>query len=133
MKLGEILLQEEVITQTQLDEALLLQREQIEFCGESFYPALRLHDVLRKEPDSENLKDGILIVLENHGSNICLFVDEILGHQQTVIKGLSDCIGNPPGISGCTILGDGEVCPILDVGGLIDIADSQHDAAAMMH
>lgn len=100
---------------------------------ESFYPALRLHRVLKRKPDSENLQDGVLIVLENHGSNICLFVDEILGQQQTVIKGLSNYIGNPPGISGCTILGDGEVCLILDVGGLVDLAGSHLDAATLMY
>jgi two-component system chemotaxis sensor kinase CheA len=95
---------------------------------ESFYPALRLHTVLCKEPDSTRLEDGVLIVLENHGKNVCLLVDEILGQQQTVIKGLSDYIGNPHGISGCTILGDGEVCLILDVGGLIDLAGARHEA-----
>ncbi|MCF6178739.1 MAG: hypothetical protein L3J63_05045 [Geopsychrobacter sp.] len=38
--------------------------------------------------------------------------------QQTVIKGLSKFIGNVSGVSGCTILGDGGVSLILDIGGL---------------
>jgi two-component system chemotaxis sensor kinase CheA len=92
---------------------------------ESFYSTLRLHRVLGKEPDSHDLTEGILIVLEHHGSTICLFVDEILGQQQTVIKGLSEYIGNPAGIAGCTILGDGEVCLILDVGGLVEITETR--------
>jgi len=53
--------------------------------------------------------------------NLCLFVDELLGQQQTVIKSLSDYIGalgNVSGVTGCTILGNGEVCLILDVRGL---------------
>lgn len=92
---------------------------------ENFLPIVRLHDVLGKKPDSHDLADGILIVLESQETRFCLFIDEILGQQQTVIKGLSDFIGNVPGVSGCTILGDGGVCLILDVGTLVDSAESK--------
>ena len=87
---------------------------------EKFYPVNRLHNVLGLEPDSRELTDGILILLENQDGGACLFVDEILGQQQTVIKGLSDYIGNVRCVSGCTILGNGQVCLILDVAPLID-------------
>ncbi|MHB8711331.1 MAG: chemotaxis protein CheA [Trichloromonadaceae bacterium] len=87
---------------------------------DKFYPVNRLHRVLGHEPDSRELTEGILILLENQDGGACLFVDEILGQQQTVIKGLSDYIGNVRCVSGCTILGNGEVCLILDVGPLID-------------
>jgi len=105
------------------DITLTPNRDELIRVRESFYPTLRLHKVLGKEPDSTRLVDGILIVLENHGTTICLFVDEILGQQQTVIKGLSDYIGNPAGIAGCTILGNGDVCLILDVGGLVELSE----------
>jgi two-component system chemotaxis sensor kinase CheA len=92
---------------------------------ENFFPIIRLHDILGKEPDSRELPNGILIVLEYQESRFCLFIDEILGQQQTVIKGLSDFIGNVQGVSGCTILGDGGVSLILDVGGLVESADNK--------
>ncbi|MDA3903466.1 MAG: chemotaxis protein CheA [Desulfuromusa sp.] len=92
---------------------------------DNFLPIVRLHEILGKKPDSHDLADGILIVLESQESRFCLFIDEILGQQQTVIKGLSDFIGNVPGVSGCTILGDGGVCLILDVGTLVDSAESK--------
>lgn len=92
---------------------------------DNFLPIVRLHEILGKKPDSHELADGILIVLESQESRFCLFIDEILGQQQTVIKGLSDFIGNVPGVSGCTILGDGGVCLILDVGTLVDSAESK--------
>ncbi len=92
---------------------------------DNFLPIVRLHDILGKKPDSQQLADGILIVLESQETRFCLFIDEILGQQQTVIKGLSDFIGNVPGVSGCTILGDGGVCLILDVGTLVDSAESK--------
>ena len=92
---------------------------------ENFLPIVRLHDILGKKADSHNLDDGILIVLEYQETRFCLFIDEILGQQQTVIKGLSTFIGNVPGVSGCTILGDGGVCLILDVGTLVDSAEKK--------
>ncbi len=92
---------------------------------ENFYPVIRLHEVLKKEPLSYELSEGILILLDYQDKGICLFVDEILGQQQTVIKGLSDYIGNVRWVSGCTILGDGEVCLILDVGHLVEMFDEK--------
>ncbi|MDY0267671.1 chemotaxis protein CheA [Trichloromonas sp.] len=92
---------------------------------ENFFPVIRLHEVLKKEPESQALPDGILILLEYQDKGVCLFVDEIVGQQQTVIKGLSDYIGNVRWVSGCTILGDGEVCLILDVGHLVDIFEEK--------
>lgn len=92
---------------------------------ENFFSIVRLHDILGKEPDSRDLTDGILIVLEYQENRFCLFIDEILGQQQTVIKGLSDFIGTVPGVSGCTILGDGGVSLILDVGTLVESIDKK--------
>jgi two-component system chemotaxis sensor kinase CheA len=92
---------------------------------EKFFSILRLHNVLGKEPDFNDFHDGILILIESHGNSICLFVDEILGQQQTVIKGLSKYIGNIKGVSGCTILGTGEVSLILDAGSLVEMVE-QH-------
>ena len=37
------------------------------------------------------------------------------GKQEVVVKPLSRLIGNTRGVSGITILGDGEVVPVLDV------------------
>ncbi len=99
--------------------------EELAQVRENFLPIIRLHDILGKKPDSSKLEDGILIVLEYQETRFCLFIDEILGQQQTVIKGLSNFIGNVPGVSGCTILGDGNVCLILDVGTLVDSAESK--------
>jgi len=99
--------------------------EELAKVRENFLPIIRLYEILGKEPDSSKLEDGILIVLEYQETRFCLFIDEILGQQQTVIKGLSNFIGNVPGVSGCTILGDGNVCLILDVGTLVDSAENK--------
>lgn len=105
--------QPEALTITPDSEELVRVRE-------SFFPVVRLHEMLNVQPDHSQLVDGILIVLEYQDRSICLLVDEILGQQQTVIKGLSEYVGNVRGCSGCTILGNGDVSIILDVGNLVE-------------
>lgn len=97
---------------------------------DKFFPAKQLYKILHEKPDSTEICDGVLIVLEYQENNICLLVDEILGQQQTVIKGLSEYIGNVGVASGCTILGNGEVSLILDVAHLTEGAGRARSAKA---
>ncbi len=96
---------------------------------DSFIPIIRLHELFGTKADSQNLEDGILVIVEDSGVPIALFIDEIVGQQQTVIKGLSEYIGKARGCSGCTILGDGSVSLILDLGTLVTMAQDAIDAA----
>jgi two-component system chemotaxis sensor kinase CheA len=86
-------------------------------------PVLRLHELYRVDPRYDQLREGILIMVENGDNKCCLFVDELLGHQQIVIKGLPGYLNHVKGISGCAILGDGEISLILDIAGLISSVD----------
>lgn len=88
-------------------------------------PVLRLHKIFNQKTDCTRLDQGLLIIVECDQECVALFVDELLGQHQTVIKGLSDYLGSARGVSGCTILGDGQVSLILNVGGLIDIRNDQ--------
>ena len=82
-------------------------------------PVIRLHRLYNLHSDYTKLHEGLLVIIEHQRETACLFIDEIIGEQQTVIKGLTSYMENIKGISGCTILGDGEVSLILDVAGLI--------------
>ncbi|MFQ5751220.1 MAG: Hpt domain-containing protein [bacterium] len=86
-------------------------------------PVVRLSEIFKVKADYSNLNDGIIVVVENAGKSICLFVDELIGQQQIVIKGLSEYVGNLNGISGCTILGNGDVSLIVDIAGLLALAE----------
>ena len=86
-------------------------------------PVLRLHELYRVDPRYYQLSEGILIMVENSDNKFCLFVDELLGQQQIVIKGLPGYLNHVKGISGCAILGDGEISLILDIAGLISSVD----------
>jgi two-component system, chemotaxis family, sensor kinase CheA len=57
----------------------------------------------------------ILIVVQYEKRKCCIPVDLVEGKQEVVVKPLSKLIGNTRGVSGITILGDGEVVPVLDI------------------
>ncbi len=86
-------------------------------------PIIRLHELFGKQPDSTNLGNGILIIIESRNKKVCMFVDEIVGQQQAVIKSLTEYIGKVAGIMGCMILGDGGIGLILDIESLIDLSE----------
>jgi two-component system chemotaxis sensor kinase CheA len=86
-------------------------------------PVIRLHDLYQVATDCTDLGGGILIVVENDQKKCCLFVDEVIGQQQIVIKGLSSYLGHVQSISGCAILGDGDISMILDIDDLIICAE----------
>lgn len=81
-------------------------------------PVLRLHELYGIRDASDHIDDGLLVVVEDDTEPYCLFVDELIGQRQTVIKSLSGFVGNLNGLSGCTVLGDGRISLILDVAEL---------------
>lgn len=91
--------------------------------GECF-PILRLHQMYGVKSAIEELTEGILVMVEQDGKVVCLFADELLGQQQVVVKSLPEYIRkmkNILGLSGCTLLGDGNISLILDVAGLTSL------------
>lgn len=90
---------------------------------DNFYPVVRLHELYGLEPKASKTDDGIFVWVETSESSYCLFVDELLGEQQVVIKPLPTYLNSfgikEAGIVGCTILGDGNISLILDVASLL--------------
>jgi two-component system chemotaxis sensor kinase CheA len=83
---------------------------------------IRLYDVFDVEPQITDLAEGLLVVVEGGaGEKVGLFIDDLLGQQQVVIKSLETNYRKVLGLSGATILGDGTVALILDVQGLISL------------
>jgi two-component system chemotaxis sensor kinase CheA len=62
---------------------------------------------------------NIMVVVEAEGGRVALLVDELLGQQQVVVKNLEANYRKVNDVSGATIMGDGRVALILDVGSLI--------------
>jgi two-component system chemotaxis sensor kinase CheA len=95
---------------------------------DSYLPVVRLHEVFGVKPRTTQLHEGLIMVVEGEGRRVGLFVDDLLGQQQVVIKSLETNFRRVDGVSGATILGDGAVALILDVPGLIRLG-SQRQAA----
>jgi two-component system chemotaxis sensor kinase CheA len=70
--------------------------------------------------DGNASQDEVFVVVVGLGDRVLgLIVDELQGQQEIVIKTLGDYLNGLPGIAGATILGDGKVTLILDIGSLI--------------
>lgn len=95
-------------------------------CMDEFFPIVRIHDMFNMEEGYTNIEDGILIWVEASDKSYCMFVDQLLGEQQVVVKPLPSYLNNfnikHSGISGCTILGDGNISIILDVASVYTAA-----------
>lgn len=85
-------------------------------------PLLRLAKLFKVTGKYAHPSEALVVIVRDNDRVCCLMVDELLGQQQVVIKSLGDGVGNVPGVSGGAILGDGNVCLILDVPGIIDSA-----------
>ena len=96
---------------------------------DEFVPLLRLDRVFNVVARAKSLQEGLVVIVEADGKRIALFVDELLGQQQVVLKSLEPHCQRLEGISAATILGDGTVALILDAGSLVRQA---HGAAAVM-
>jgi Chemotaxis protein histidine kinase and related kinases len=86
---------------------------------DEWLPIVRLYDVFGCDGPRRAIEDGIVIVVEGEGTRIGLFVDELIGQQQAVVKSLEANYRRVAGISGATILADGSVALITDITGLV--------------
>ena len=62
-----------------------------------------------------------MVVIGLAQQRLGIVVDSLLGQKEVVIKSLGTYLGTVPGIAGSTILGDGRVIMIIDVGELIHL------------
>jgi two-component system chemotaxis sensor kinase CheA len=108
-------------------ETIRIQKKQIEYVNNhevivvrgKALPLIRLTTVFSgciSEDDREKL---FIVVVNLAGQQVGLVVDSLVGEQEIVIKSLGKYVGDVQGISGATILGDGNVALIVDVSNLI--------------
>lgn len=95
-----------------------------------YIPIIRMHEIFNVQQKKPKSSDGVIVVVERQGVLCGLFVDELLGPQQVVVKSLEANYRRVEGISGATILGDGSVALILDVPGLVRFSNRQTLACA---
>ena len=86
---------------------------------DGYLPIIRLHEVFGIAGARTAIDEGLVVVVEGEGSRVGLFIDELIGQQQAVVKSLEANFRRVNGISGATILSDGSVALIVDVLGLV--------------
>lgn len=81
-------------------------------------PLIRLHSRFGIENAAEQVSKYVVVVGsgEKQGG---LVVDKLVGQQEIVIKALDDYLGELPGISGGTVLGDGKISLVIDIASVI--------------
>ena len=101
----------------------------VEVRGE-FLPVISLAEIFHLSAAAQRHEEGILIIVEAEGGKTALFVDELLGQHQVVIKSLETNYRKVSGVSGATIMGDGRVALILDATYIVGLCHSRLDRAA---
>ena len=86
---------------------------------DEYMPVLEMEHVFNVPRFDFEHVSGIMVVVEAEGGRVALLVDELLGQQQVVVKNLEANYRKVNDVSGATIMGDGRVALILDVGSLV--------------
>lgn len=115
---------ESVLVQSHLESRIADRARLYSLRGE-YLRMLSLREVFSKSENESAERERLLVVVEADGKRAGILVDELLGQQQVVIKSLEANFRPVEGISGATILGDGRVALILDVLGLIQLAQER--------
>ena len=94
-------------------------RAQLVRLRDDYLPVLELQRVVELPPQDGLRDDEVMVVLEAEGQRIAVRVHELLGQQQVVVKSLEPNVGTVDNVAGATLMGDGRVALILDVGALV--------------
>lgn len=92
------------------------------------YRIVRLHELFNIKTNRTRFSEGIFVMVEHNNDSFCIFVDELMGQQQVVIKALPGYIKATKateGLVGCTLLGDGSISLILNTYGISNMWDKQ--------
>jgi two-component system chemotaxis sensor kinase CheA len=84
-----------------------------------YLPLIPMFQMFGITPRFTDPCEGILVILESEGKKAALFIDDLVGQQQVVVKNLESNYRKVVGVSGATILGDGGVSLIIDVAALL--------------
>ena len=105
--------------------SIVAQGEVIDVRGE-LIPLVNLHELFGIPNGKKDATDSLVIIAGTEKERRGLLVDDLLGQQQVVIKNLDKRFSGMKGFSGSSILGDGQVGLIMDVGGLFEMTSSEN-------
>ncbi len=83
-------------------------------------PMVHLHQLLGLPDSNEDELELLITYLGDENTKMGIVVDSVLRQQDILVKSLNETFAGVKGISGATILGDGQVVLVLDVGQLVN-------------
>ena len=86
----------------------------------TIFPVIKLSQVYDQKDGVSSVDQGIFLIVEAGEKKAALLVDEIIGYHQIVVKALPDSLKGLSSISGCSIMGNGDVNLIIDCGALLN-------------
>ncbi len=89
---------------------------------DSVLSLLRLNEVF--DIESPQHEDLYVVVVGLAEKRLGFIVDKLVGQEEIVIKSLGEYLGGNAGIAGATIMGDGRVRLIIDVAGVMELAQN---------
>jgi two-component system chemotaxis sensor kinase CheA len=95
------------------------QGSQLVKVREEYMPVIALEKIFQVPIVDADKANNIMVVVESEGSRVALLVNELLGQHQVVVKNLESNYRKVSNVSGATIMGDGKVALILDIGALV--------------
>jgi len=124
-----------VVESFQLRDAALrtIGGGQVVHVRDEYLPVVDLERVFAVPPSDRAPDAPIMVVVESEGRRAALVVDALVGQQQVVVKNLEANYRRVEGVSGATIMGDGRVALILDVGSLARKVRDVRPASARVH
>ncbi len=100
------------------DVKLIRSREVVQLRGEVL-PVIRMRRFF-DIPEAEGDGKMNALVVQSRERRAALAVDDLVGHQQIVVKSLDRRLRRVRGVSGGTILGSGKIALILDVDSILE-------------
>lgn len=86
-----------------------------------YIPIIPLFELFNLQARVTEAEKGILVLIDVEGEMAAVLVDALLDEHQVVIKSIETNYRKVEGAAGATILGDGRVALILDVGSLLQM------------
>jgi two-component system chemotaxis sensor kinase CheA len=103
------------------NEINTIQGREVIRVRDTILPLARMAEIIGKVKNPTRPKVAYVVIVGWAEKRIGLLVDFLLGQKEIVIKSLGSYLGDVAGIAGSTILGDGSVILVIDIGQFIDL------------
>lgn len=104
-------------TSLEIQQIKNIQGQQVMVLREKVLPLVFLREIL-SVPGDEERSEMYVVVVRKGDQQIGLIAEELVGQQEIVINSLGNLVAGIPGLAGASILGDGTISLILDIGTL---------------